>query len=35
MTQAIAPVATLVRARLHPRALDHMPLFFDATAPSA
>ena len=35
MTHAIAPVATLVRARVHPRALDHIPLFFDATAPSA
>ena len=34
MTQTIAPVTTLVRARIHPRALDHMPLFFDATAPS-
>ena len=34
MTQAIAPVGTIVRARVHPRALDHMPRFFDATAPS-
>ena len=26
---------TIVRASVHPRALEHMPLFFDATAPSA
>ena len=34
MTQVQAPDTTLIRARIHPRALDHMPLFFDATAPT-
>ncbi|WP_428102912.1 ATP-binding protein [Candidatus Rariloculus sp.] len=28
------PAGMIVRARVHPRALEHMPLFFDATAPS-
>ena len=35
MTASPAPEATLVRARVHPRALDHMTRYFDATAPSA
>ena len=34
MTQVQPPDKTLIRARIHPRALDHMPLFFDATAPT-
>ena len=34
MTQIQAQDATLIRARIHPRALDHMPLLFDATAPT-
>ena len=34
MTQVQAPQTMQVRARIHPRALDHMPLFFDATAPT-
>lgn len=35
MTASPVPEATLVRARVHPRALDHMTRYFDATAPSA
>ena len=35
MTASPAPETTLVRARVHPRALDHMTRYFDATAPSA
>ena len=34
MTASPAPGATLVRARIHPRALDHMSRYFDATASS-
>ena len=34
MTPSQSADATLVHARIHPRALDHMPLFFDATAPT-
>ena len=34
MTQVQPPDKTIIRARTHPRALDHMPLFFDATAPT-
>ena len=34
MTTSPAPGATLVRARIHPRALDHMSRYFDATASS-
>ena len=34
MTRSQSADATLVHARIHPRALDHMPLFFDATAPT-
>ena len=34
MTTPPAPGATLVRARIHPRALDHMSRYFDATASS-
>ena len=34
MTQIQAQNTTLIRARIHPRALDHMPLLFDATAPT-
>ena len=34
MTQVQAADTTLIRARIHPRALDHMPLLFDATAPT-
>ena len=34
MTQIKAQDTTQIRARIHPRALDHMPLLFDATAPT-
>ncbi len=34
MTQIQASDTTLIRAQIHPRALDHMPLFFDAAAPT-
>ena len=34
MTRSPAPDATLVRARIHPRALDHMSRYFDATVAS-
>ena len=34
MTRSQSADATLVHARIHPRALDHMPLFFDATVPT-
>ncbi len=34
MTQVQAPDTMQIRARIHPRALDHMPLFFDATTPT-
>ena len=34
MTRSPAPDATLVRARIHPRALDHMSRYFDATVVS-
>ena len=34
MTQVQPPDKMLIRARIHPRAMDHMPLFFDATAPT-
>ena len=34
MTQIQAQNTTLIRARIHPRALDHMPLLFDTTAPT-
>ena len=34
MTQIQAPDTTLIRARIHPRALDHVPMFFDAAVPT-
>ena len=34
MTRSPVPDATLVQARIHPRALDHMSRYFDATAAS-
>ena len=34
MTQSPVPDATLVQARIHPRALGHMSRYFDATAAS-
>ena len=34
MTRSPAPDATLVRARIHPRALDHMSRYFDSTVAS-
>lgn len=34
MTEIHAPDAMKMRARIHPRALDRIPLFFDATVPT-